>query len=372
MQHDSEFQRSILQQALAAGVIGRSIVVSLFVGSLLTLINQWHAIFGDADFGVLAMGLTYLVPFFLNTYGVVSGLKQQSNSGSKENGNQKQPDCDDLLADLESLSQSVRDNATRVNQASRARVAFAEDVSELSRQSANELKDVENLTSQILNSVHGVANRFMDNMEYVNCLFEEITTTQNETGEVLQNIEQLKTEITKINDMLVMITDISNQTNLLALNAAIEAARAGESGRGFAVVADEVKKLSHQTTEATMDIEQVIKSVSDSFSILTHHVETMASKINSSVGASSSGHVTIQEKSKSVKEQIANVENLINRLLSCANEQILKANTVTEKVNLMTDDAKSAVKGSHDNIEVGNSLIDMADQLKKRMSAGQG
>ncbi|MGH6713279.1 MAG: methyl-accepting chemotaxis protein [Bradyrhizobium sp.] len=74
-------------------------------------------------------------------------------------------------------------------------------------------------------------------------------------------VQGLAEVVSRIRDVVTLISDIAGQTNLLALNATIEAARAGEAGRGFAVVANEVKSLATQTAKATGDISAQIEAV---------------------------------------------------------------------------------------------------------------
>ena len=63
-----------LRTVLQGEYVYRAVVVALIVGSGLNLINQPEAIFGEAQFVWWKLILTYLVPYFVATYGAYGAL----------------------------------------------------------------------------------------------------------------------------------------------------------------------------------------------------------------------------------------------------------------------------------------------------------
>ncbi|UUN91591.1 methyl-accepting chemotaxis protein [Pseudomonas extremorientalis] len=91
-------------------------------------------------------------------------------------------------------------------------------------------------------------------------IIEEIS---NDLNQAAQSIDAVNKQSDIIGSIVQTIRSIAEQTNMLALNAAIEAARAGEHGRGFAVVADEVRSLAARTSQATVEIVDVVRKNHD-------------------------------------------------------------------------------------------------------------
>lgn len=135
-------------------------------------------------------------------------------------------------------------------------------------------------------------------------IIEEISHDLNEAAHSIDAVNK-QSEI--IGSIVQTIRGIADQTNMLALNAAIEAARAGEHGRGFAVVADEVRSLAARTSQATLEIVDVVRKNHD---LSLRAVTSMQSSLNrTGLGvelANEAGQVIleIQEGSRHVVQAI--------------------------------------------------------------------
>ncbi len=110
----------------------------------------------------------------------------------------------------------------------------------------------------------------------------------NNVVDVIEGIEEesrlLSEEIEKVGKVAQQIDAIAKQTNLLALNATIEAARAGEAGKGFAVVAGEVKQLANQTSAATSEISETLKTLTEQAERLTTRSHSAKAALSGDMG----------------------------------------------------------------------------------------
>ena len=66
--------QSPLKRALSGGMLRRALITMLVVGSLLNLINQGDALWGDAALNIPKLLLTFSVPFCVATFGAWSAL----------------------------------------------------------------------------------------------------------------------------------------------------------------------------------------------------------------------------------------------------------------------------------------------------------
>jgi hypothetical protein len=68
------------------GVPRRSFAVALIVGTILNLVNQGDALFGEAGLNISKILLTYIVPYCVATYGAVSSRLHADPASSEALG----------------------------------------------------------------------------------------------------------------------------------------------------------------------------------------------------------------------------------------------------------------------------------------------
>jgi hypothetical protein len=71
---------TICRCCVSHGIPRRSLYVALVVGTVLNVINQGDAMFGEAPLDWTKLVLTFLVPYCVATYGAVSALLKRRDN----------------------------------------------------------------------------------------------------------------------------------------------------------------------------------------------------------------------------------------------------------------------------------------------------
>ncbi|OME80651.1 hypothetical protein BK120_18365 [Paenibacillus sp. FSL A5-0031] len=135
------------------------------------------------------------------------------------------------------------------------------DISRASEEMALGVQQIAAASSYVSELSVAAVDRSRTGGELIETVVNKMTLIDMAVRQSAEQVQQLAAHTRNIGAISELIGNISKQTNLLALNAAIEAARAGEHGRGFAVVAEEVRKLSTQSAESVVKIQDLINEI---------------------------------------------------------------------------------------------------------------
>lgn len=156
-------------------------------------------------------------------------------------------------------------------------------------------KSVEKLRSA-KDSISSLSQEVEQVMRAVNEITEGVQVASAANQQVYGLMDNLLSEMQRMNEILSVINKFSNSTKILGLNASIEAARAGAAGKGFAVVAREIERLSGNTSESAQAIGSMLGGI-----------ET---QINDMSGKTKEANEAFTQQAASLEEIAATIQNL--------------------------------------------------------------
>ncbi len=187
---------------------------------------------------------------------------------------------------------------------------------------------------------------------------DRIRETIQETS---KRIKRLGESSQEIGDIVELINDIAEQTNILALNAAIQAAMAGEAGRGFAVVADEVQRLAERSSNATKQIEALVKTIqTDTNEAVISMEQSTAGVVNGARLAEESGEAL--EQIMKVSEDLS---SLIQNISGSARQQSRAASNISETMHVIQEITTQTSAGTNETAASIGNLASLAEEMGK-------
>lgn len=212
---------------------------------------------------------------------------------------------------------SLAETIQRVQAASENVERGAESISQgnqdLSQRTEEQAASLEELSSTVESVAHSIAHSSQNAIEADTIsqnTLENVQKGEEAMGEMIEAMGEITTSSKEIADIIEKVNDIAFQTNLLALNAAVEAARAGEQGRGFAVVAAEVRNLARRASDASGEIERLIKDSMGKVERGNALMEGTASTLTEIVKNTEKTNGVIGEIASSLQEQNQSVQEI--------------------------------------------------------------
>ncbi|MBV8660413.1 MAG: methyl-accepting chemotaxis protein [Burkholderiales bacterium] len=203
--------------------------------------------------------------------------------------------------------------------------------------------------------VEGVDAGSTESAEAVDKVASEIGRIASEFAQLAEVMNGLGARSDQINSIVGVIKEIADQTNLLALNAAIEAARAGEQGRGFAVVADEVRKLAERTTQATVEIGNMIGSVRDDTQSALGRMQSAVQAVDQGVTLANAASGRIQGIRSATGTMVAKMDDIVAATAEQKEATTAMARSA-ERVNVMAQQTDQSLQDASRTLQTLSTL----------------
>ena len=251
------------------------------------------------------------------------------------------------------MAKATDNQGREINAATESIVSMAASIEEVSG-NAERSSDVARHSVEVAHKGGEAVRRTIDGM---NTIRETIQDTS-------KRIKRLGESSQEIGNIVELINDIAEQTNILALNASIQASMAGEAGRGFAVVADEVQRLAERSTNATKQIEVLVRTIqADTNEAVVSMERSTTDVVGGALLAENAGAAL--DEIEQVSNQIA---SLVQNISSSARQQAGSAADVTRRTTRLREISEQTGKATTATAAAISKLSELASQLRKTVA----
>ncbi|MFK8052243.1 MAG: methyl-accepting chemotaxis protein [Woeseiaceae bacterium] len=193
---------------------------------------------------------------------------------------------------------------------------------------------------------------------------EGMNTIRETIQETSKRIKRLGESSQEIGNIVELINDIAEQTNILALNASIQASMAGEAGRGFAVVADEVQRLAERSTNATKQIEVLVRTIqADTNEAVVSMERSTTDVVGGALLAENAGAAL--DEIEQVSNQIA---SLVQNIYGSARQQSQAATDISRRTVALREISGQTGEATNATTSSIAKLAQLAGELRKSVS----
>lgn len=279
---------------------------------------------------------------------------------------------------LRSLVTAINDTASQVTTAAQRTQATAVHLAEASTHQAQQIASASTAVNDMALSIESVSKNAdqlaeesqrsvtiaKKGAEAVQKTINGMDAIRDQIQETSKRIKRLGESSQEIGDIVELINDIAEQTNILALNAAIQAAMAGEAGRGFAVVADEVTRLAERSSDATKQIEALVKTIQTDTNEAVISMEQSTSGVVAGAKLAEDAGAALGE----IETVSASLADLVRSISDATRQQASAAANISDTMNVIQEITTQTSEGTNQTASSIGNLADLASELKHSVS----
>ena len=268
---------------------------------------------------------------------------------------------------IASSQRTTTDISSAVNDLASGATAMAEDVQSTSSITINIGSSVDSvLTSANSNLEKGrlVYNESSKVKEQLEQIKIQDQKTDEMAGRVAESVNETASVVEQISTAAESIISIASQTNLLALNASIEAARAGEAGKGFAVVADNIKNLAGDTNTLAGEITNMLSTITDYSNTNKELTESIKLSTTNEVAALEQMSESFDEMLRLLQETEEGNKQIATLVETMNTDKETILNSVESLSSISEENAASTQQTSASLAELDNNMEAVVNQAK--------
>lgn len=190
-----------------------------------------------------------------------------------------------------------------------------------------------------------------------NVAMEAIREHVQETARAIKRLGESSQEIGNI---VQLINDIADRTSILALNASIQAAMAGDAGRGFAVVAEEVQRLAERSTNATKQIETLIKNIQGEINEAGASMEESIQRVVEGSKLADGARIKLEE----IEHVSTQLSDLIQSISMASKQQARASENIAKTMEEVGDISSQTSAASRQTAVSMRNMSETADRLR--------
>ena len=274
-------------------------------------------------------------------------------------------DVKDASVQVSSTSQEVKTSTENLAEISEAQAVQISDAVAAINEMATSIQQVaENATQSATVSQQATVNA-KEGAEAVQSTNKSMSSIRENVQETAGAIKRLGESSQEIGNIVQLINDIADRTSILALNASIQAAMAGEAGRGFAVVAEEVQRLAERSTNATKQIDTLVKNIQGEISEAGISMEESIQQVVKG-SALAEGAYDKLEEIESVATRLA---ELIQSISMAADQQARASENISKTMEEVGDVSTQTSAASRQTAVSMENMAETSDQLLSSVAA---